>query len=169
MRDEDVYHVQDKTDGLGPALAQQGTYIPPWNPFAARIWNGEWRRNGLSERGMVLNCLPLGMEKGTCEQGQLTNGGLLDAVSHGNDFWGVYGPNGINPLLSDASAEEILLRTSPEKRTVQVASALLRGMGYEHDAPFKVHASPSVIVSLLFVHRGDRAMLTHTLSPDRTA
>jgi hypothetical protein len=86
------------------------------------------------------------LKSGTCKPGQVTTAGLSDAVDHGKDLWQVYGAQGKNPLLSQVSQEDVVVRTSPEERTVQVAAALLSGMGYTGDKPFQVLTSPSVVV-----------------------
>lgn len=101
-----------------------------------------------------LSSLYLYPSPGTCDQGQLTGGGLKDSIQHGKDFWSVYGSKGSNPLLDNVSEEVIYVRTSPEERTLQVAGGLLRGMGYSNDEPFKVHTSPATIVSSQYVSAG---------------
>ncbi|KAH8115072.1 phosphoglycerate mutase-like protein [Phellopilus nigrolimitatus] len=88
--------------GAGGAPVFHKTDIPSWHPFLSQIWNG------------------------TCDSGQLTAGGLRDAVKHGQDFWSVY-HNKLG-FLDSVNTGDILIRTSTEPRTFQVASGLLFGM-----------------------------------------
>ncbi|KAH9911777.1 phosphoglycerate mutase-like protein [Epithele typhae] len=78
------------------------TNSPSWHPFLSLFWNG------------------------TCDGGQLTRGGLDDAVKHGKDFWSVY-HNKLG-FLKKVDEEDILVRTSAATRTFQVAGGLLFGM-----------------------------------------
>ncbi|KAF9233181.1 phosphoglycerate mutase-like protein [Melanogaster broomeanus] len=88
--------------GAGTAQVYHETTIPEWHPFASQIWSG------------------------TCDAGQLTRGGLEDAIKHGQDFWSVY--HGKLGFLEHVNTEDIYIRTSTETRTHQVAGAILYGM-----------------------------------------
>ncbi|KAK7684387.1 hypothetical protein QCA50_012334 [Cerrena zonata] len=88
--------------GGGSAQIFHETTSPAWHPFLSQIWNG------------------------TCDQGQLTQGGLEDAISHGKDFWSVYA-NKLG-LLKSVNEKDIFVRTSTETRTFQVAGGMLEGM-----------------------------------------
>ncbi|KIP12191.1 hypothetical protein PHLGIDRAFT_62597 [Phlebiopsis gigantea 11061_1 CR5-6] len=109
----------------GPGAAQvfHNTDIPAWHPFLSTIWNG------------------------TCDEGQLTRGGLEDAVTHGKDFWSVY--SGKIGFLNSVNEKDIFLRTSVETRTMQVASGLLVGMDKSMATKtFPVTTQPSPIDSI---------------------
>ncbi|PWY97721.1 phosphoglycerate mutase-like protein [Testicularia cyperi] len=91
---------------------------PSWHPLTSILWNG------------------------TCDQGMLTAEGLRDSIQHGKDFWSVYGPKGVNPLLTNGVNEkDVYFRTSNADRTYQVSGGLLSGMG--HRNVFPVHTLPS--------------------------
>ncbi|PWN48681.1 phosphoglycerate mutase-like protein [Violaceomyces palustris] len=101
------------------------TNTPSWHPLVPLFWNG------------------------TCDQGQLTSGGLRDAVQKGKDFFSVYGPNGPSPLLRRGIHEnDVLFRTSNSDRTYSVAGGILKGMGHVGGS-FPVHTQPSSIDSLV--------------------
>jgi hypothetical protein len=101
---------------LGGAHILHETNIPAWHPFLRGFWNG------------------------TCDQGQLTAGGLDDAIKHGRvsltnrpsvfhdyplmpDFFAVC-DNKVG-FLKDISTKDILIRTSIEPRTFRVAGGFL--------------------------------------------
>lgn len=90
---------------------------------------------------------------GTCTTGQLTAAGLHDSYHHGRDISAVYGPKGVNPLLPERFCDDneekhaILVRTSPEPRTIDVASGVLRGMGCPKEGIIPAHTHPDTIVS----------------------
>ncbi|KAI0743062.1 phosphoglycerate mutase-like protein [Daedaleopsis nitida] len=109
--------------GSGSAQVFHETTSPSWHPFLSQIWNG------------------------TCDQGQLTRGGLDDAIRHGKDFWSVYGHE--LGFLSSVNEKDIFIRTSTETRTFQVASGLLVGMDPAMKGkPFPVTTQPSPIDSI---------------------
>ncbi|KAI0369550.1 phosphoglycerate mutase-like protein [Pilatotrama ljubarskyi] len=111
------------TYGGGGARVFHETVSPPWHPFLSQIWNG------------------------TCDEGQLTRGGLEDAVRHGQDFWSVY--NRELGLLTSVNERDIFIRTSTETRTIQVASGLLVGMDPRMSTKtFPVTTQPSPIDSI---------------------
>ncbi|TFK81329.1 phosphoglycerate mutase-like protein [Polyporus arcularius HHB13444] len=100
------------------------TSIPSWHPFLSQIWNG------------------------TCDTGQLTRGGFVDATVHGKDFWSVYGRK--LGFLTSVNAKDIFIRTSTETRTFQVASGVLVGMDPAMAAKsFPVTTQPSPIDSIV--------------------
>ncbi|KIJ59604.1 hypothetical protein HYDPIDRAFT_33044 [Hydnomerulius pinastri MD-312] len=86
----------------GTAQVYHDTIIPDWHPFAEQIWAG------------------------SCDAGQLTSGGLEDAIKHGQDFWSVYHHK--LGFLEHVNQEDIYVRTTTEVRTYQVAGGLLYGM-----------------------------------------
>ncbi|KAH9927379.1 phosphoglycerate mutase-like protein [Amylocystis lapponica] len=88
--------------GGGTGRVFHETYTPAWHPFLSEIWNG------------------------TCDEGQLTQEGLEDAVLHGKDFWSVYSDE--LGFLQTVNEDDIFIRTSTETRTFQVAGGLLAGM-----------------------------------------
>ncbi|KAI0071352.1 phosphoglycerate mutase-like protein [Panus rudis PR-1116 ss-1] len=93
--------------------------VPDWHPFRSQIWNG------------------------SCDQGQLTEEGLQDAIQHGKDFWSVY--VGKLGLLRSVNQQDIFVRTSSETRTFQVAGGMLTGMDASFankDFPVVNQASP---------------------------
>ncbi|ETW79038.1 hypothetical protein HETIRDRAFT_323470 [Heterobasidion irregulare TC 32-1] len=110
--------------GGGGAHVFHNFVTPPTHPFLSQIWNG------------------------TCDEGQLTEAGLQDAIRHGKDFWGVYHDK--VGFLQMVDERDIYVRTSVADRTFQVASGFLFGMD-----PATVHKSwpvftePSVIDSLV--------------------
>ncbi|EKM52252.1 uncharacterized protein PHACADRAFT_176271 [Phanerochaete carnosa HHB-10118-sp] len=109
----------------GPNAAQvfHKTDIPPWHPFLSTIWNG------------------------TCDEGQLTRGGLEDAIEHGQDFWSVYSQK--LGFLQSVNEKDIFMRTSVETRTMQVASGLLVGFDPSMATKtFPVTTQPSPIDSI---------------------
>lgn len=109
-------------DGVVDAAAvNTQTDIPPCHPMAQRLWSG------------------------SCAAGQLTAGGLEDALQHGKDFWSVYGPDGPASLLSEVTADEVTVRTSPSARTAQVAGAFLHGMGFRSKGAFPIHIQPEAL------------------------
>ncbi|KAI0293662.1 phosphoglycerate mutase-like protein [Multifurca ochricompacta] len=117
--------VQLTYDLGGVAIAHDAT-TPAQHPFARTIWSG------------------------TCDAGQLTSGGLIDAAQHGKDLWELYHDH--LGFLSVVSPEEIWVRTSTEDRTMQVAGAMLAAMDPLRAArgqPWAVHTQPSSIDSLV--------------------
>ncbi|CAL1698559.1 unnamed protein product [Somion occarium] len=88
--------------GGGTTQIFHETVTPDWHPFLSKFWNG------------------------TCDEGQLTQGGLEDAVAHGKDFWSVYGQK--LRLLHSVNEKDIFVRTSTATRTFQVAGGMLTGM-----------------------------------------
>ncbi|KAL0960733.1 hypothetical protein HGRIS_005757 [Hohenbuehelia grisea] len=107
----------------GAGQIDRQTFAPTWHPFARTFWNG------------------------TCDGGQLTRGGLEDAIKHGRDFWSVY-HNKLG-FLKSVSENEIFVRTSKEPRTQHVASGLLFGMDPSTARrSFPVHVQPSNIDSI---------------------
>jgi len=109
--------------GGGTTLVHHDTATPAWHPFLSQIWNG------------------------TCDQGQLTQAGLEDAIKHGKDFWSVYGDK-LGFLLS-VNGDDILFRTSTEIRTFQVVGGLITGMDPDMaNKPFPVTTQPSAIDSI---------------------
>ncbi|KAI0772316.1 phosphoglycerate mutase-like protein [Trametes elegans] len=109
--------------GCGGARVFHETVNPPWHPFLEQIWNG------------------------TCDEGQLTKGGLEDAILHGQDFWSVYSRE--LGFLKSVNERDIFIRTSTETRTFQVASGLLVGMDPRMATKsFPVTTQPSPIDSI---------------------
>ncbi|THG96106.1 hypothetical protein EW145_g7840 [Phellinidium pouzarii] len=136
--------------GGGTAPVFHETDVPPWHPFLSQFWNG------------------------TCDEGQLTAAGLADAVKHGKvglslylvlilasspfllfvstskltqDFWSVYHDK--VGFLQSVNPNDILVRTSTEPRTFQVAGGLLYGMDASTATKtWKVVTQPSTIDSL---------------------
>ncbi|PCH43274.1 phosphoglycerate mutase-like protein [Wolfiporia cocos MD-104 SS10] len=105
------------------AMIYHKTYSPPWHPFLIQIWNG------------------------TCDQGQLTQEGLQDAIRHGEDLWAVYAEK--LGFLTTINEYDIFIRTSTETRTFQVAGGLLQGMDPGMATKtFPVTTQPSVIDSI---------------------
>lgn len=129
--------------GGGPsAHVYHETYTPPEHPFISQIWNG------------------------TCDAGQLTRGGLEDAVKHGKvnevrllrynptlihgkqDFWSVY--HGKLGFLQHVDERELYIRTSTETRTHQVAGGFLFGMDRSMlDRSFKIHTQPANVGTII--------------------
>jgi hypothetical protein len=119
------------------------TDSPAQHPFLSQIWNG------------------------TCDEGQLTRGGLDDSVihgkvyrltsvgcvceaHHGKDFWGVYHDK--LHFLTEVDEDQLYVRTSTETRTFQVAGGMLYGMDKRMAAKtFKVYTQPSVVRSFLLL------------------
>ncbi|KDQ07331.1 hypothetical protein BOTBODRAFT_167077 [Botryobasidium botryosum FD-172 SS1] len=100
------------------------TNAPSWHPFLNRIWNG------------------------TCDSGQLTAGGIEDAIKHGKDLWSVYGTK-LN-FLKSVDTKDIYIRTSNSDRTYQVSGGMLYGMDPgSAQTSFPVHTQPSNIDSLV--------------------
>ncbi|KAI0673249.1 phosphoglycerate mutase-like protein [Trametes maxima] len=84
---------------------------------------------------------------GTCDEGQLTEEGLQDAIRHGQDFWSVYHHE--LGFLTSVDERDIFVRTSTETRTFQVASGLLVGMDPGMSSrTFPVTTQPSPIDSI---------------------
>lgn len=109
--------------GGGTTAIYHETISPPWHPFLSQIWNG------------------------TCDQGQVTQEGLDDAVRHGEDFWAVYA--GELDFLQTVNEHDIFIRTSTETRTFQVAGGLLTGMDPAMATKtFPVTTQPSAIDSI---------------------
>ncbi|KAI0659475.1 phosphoglycerate mutase-like protein [Cubamyces menziesii] len=109
--------------GGGGAAVFHKTDSPAWHPFLSQIWNG------------------------TCDQGQLTEGGLQDSIRHGQDFWSVY--HSELGYLKSVNEKDIFIRTSTETRTFQVASGLLVGMDSRMASKtFPVTTQPSPIDSI---------------------
>ncbi|KAI5117269.1 hypothetical protein M0805_000999 [Coniferiporia weirii] len=109
--------------GGGTARVFHETDVPSWHPFISQFWNG------------------------TCDMGQLTAGGLADAVAHGKDFWSVYHDK--VGFLDRVDEADILVRTSTEPRTFQVAGGILYGMDPSTATKtWKVFTQPSTIDSL---------------------
>ncbi|KAH9851200.1 phosphoglycerate mutase-like protein [Lenzites betulinus] len=109
--------------GGGGAHIFHETVSPPWHPFLSQIWNG------------------------TCDEGQLTKGGLEDAIRHGQDFWSVY--HHALRFLTSVDERDIFVRTSTETRTFQVAGGLLVGMDPSMSTKtFPVTTQPSPIDSI---------------------
>ncbi|EMD35002.1 hypothetical protein CERSUDRAFT_157771 [Gelatoporia subvermispora B] len=88
--------------GGGSAQIYHETFSPPWHPFLSQMWNG------------------------TCDEGQLTEEGLQDAIKHGKDFWSVYAHE--LGFLDSVNTKDIFVRTSTETRTFQTAGGMLVGM-----------------------------------------
>ncbi|KAA1477624.1 phosphoglycerate mutase-like protein [Dentipellis sp. KUC8613] len=110
--------------GGGAANVFHNTFTPPDHPFISLIWNG------------------------TCDEGQLTEAGLRDAIRHGQDFWGVYHTK--LGFLHQVDESEIFIRTSVADRTYQVSSGLLFGMdSATAHRSWPVYTEPSVIDSLV--------------------
>ncbi|KAL4071479.1 histidine phosphatase superfamily [Scleroderma yunnanense] len=100
------------------------TSVPPDHPFGGSVWAG------------------------TCRAGQVTSGGLQDAVKHGQDFWGVY--HNRLAFVERVCEEEIFVRTSGELRTQVVAGAMLYGMDPNTaKTSWRVHTQPANIDSLV--------------------
>ncbi|KAI0791129.1 phosphoglycerate mutase-like protein [Abortiporus biennis] len=100
------------------------TTTPDWHPFLSQFWNG------------------------TCDEGQLTQGGLDDAVKHGQDFWSVYSKR--LGFLQSVNEKDIYVRTSTETRTFQVAGGMLTGMDHSlAGKPFSVTTQPGNIDSIV--------------------
>ncbi|KAI0633152.1 phosphoglycerate mutase-like protein [Trametes polyzona] len=109
--------------GGGGARIFHETASPPWHPFLSQIWNG------------------------TCDEGQLTKGGLEDAIRHGQDFWSVYHHE--LGFLTSVNERDIFIRTSTETRTFQVAGGILVGMDPRMSTQtFPVTTQPSPIDSI---------------------
>ncbi|EIW56337.1 phosphoglycerate mutase-like protein [Trametes versicolor FP-101664 SS1] len=109
--------------GGGGAHVFHETVSPPWHPFLSQIWNG------------------------TCDEGQLTKGGLEDAIRHGQDFWSVYHHE--LGFLTSVNEQDIFIRTSTETRTFQVAGGVLVGMDPSMATKtFPVTTQPSPIDSI---------------------
>ncbi|KAI9463914.1 phosphoglycerate mutase-like protein [Russula earlei] len=107
----------------GTAIAHDAT-TPLNHPFASTIWSG------------------------TCDAGQLTPGGLLDASQHGKDLWELYHDR--LGFLSAVDPAEIWVRTSTEDRTMQVAGAMLAAMDPSvAGQPWTVYTQPASIDSLV--------------------
>ncbi|KIJ51212.1 hypothetical protein M422DRAFT_158528 [Sphaerobolus stellatus SS14] len=120
---ESTYGSLTGNDGENARIFHE-TVIPASHPFLSQIWNG------------------------SCDEGQLTAGGLEDAIVHGKDFASVY----INKLkfLKEVDQTEIYVRTSTEDRTYQVAGGMLFGMDPSVDGKaFKVHNEPASIDSMV--------------------
>ncbi|KAI0799747.1 phosphoglycerate mutase-like protein [Irpex lacteus] len=99
------------------------TETPDWHPFLINVWNG------------------------TCDEGQLTRGGLDDAVKHGQDYWAVYSKK--LGFLKSVNEKDIFIRTSVETRTMQVASGILTGFDKSFASKtFPVTTQPSPIDSI---------------------
>ncbi|KAH9957830.1 histidine phosphatase superfamily [Russula dissimulans] len=115
--------VQFTYDLGGAAIAHDAT-TPPNHPFASTIWTG------------------------SCDAGQLTPGGLLDASRHGKDLWELYHDR--LGLLCAVDPAEIWVRTSTEDRTMQVAGAMLAAMDPNvAGQPWTVYTQPASIDSLV--------------------
>ncbi|KAI0920703.1 hypothetical protein AcV5_010377 [Taiwanofungus camphoratus] len=109
--------------GGGSTRIFHETESPSWHPFLSQIWNG------------------------TCDEGQLTQEGLEDAIHHGKDFWSVYAHK--LGFLQTINEDDIYVRTSTETRTFQVAGGLLTGMDPDMATKtFPVTTQPSVIDSI---------------------
>jgi len=110
--------------GGGTAQIFHNTITPDWHPFLSQFWNG------------------------TCDEGQLTQAGLEDAVEHGQDFWSIYAKK--LGFLSSVNQKDIFVRTSTETRTFQVAGGMLTGMDPEMPTKtFPVTTQPSTIDSIV--------------------
>ncbi|KAH9993436.1 phosphoglycerate mutase-like protein [Russula vinacea] len=115
--------VQLTYDLYGAAIAHDAS-TPHGHPFASTIWPG------------------------SCDIGQLTPGGLVDASQHGQDLWELYHDHlgfvrGVDP-------REIWVRTSTEDRTMQVAGAMLAAMDpLVAGLPWPVYTQPASIDSLV--------------------
>ncbi|KAI0040100.1 phosphoglycerate mutase-like protein [Auriscalpium vulgare] len=110
--------------GGGGAHVYHSTFAPASHPFLDQMWNG------------------------TCDEGQLTAGGLRDAVQHGKDFWAVYHHK--LGFLRSVDQSEIWVRTSTEDRTMQVASGMLFGMDpATAERSWPVFTQPSTIDSMV--------------------
>ncbi|KIM51609.1 hypothetical protein SCLCIDRAFT_142949 [Scleroderma citrinum Foug A] len=98
--------------------------VPTNHPFGGRVWAG------------------------TCDAGQMTSGGVEDAIRHGRDFWGVYHDK--VGFVERVCEEEIYVRTSGELRTQVVAGAMLYGMDPKTAGMnWGVHTQPANIDSLV--------------------
>ncbi|KAI0683289.1 phosphoglycerate mutase-like protein [Cytidiella melzeri] len=114
---------QFNNGGPGGSQVFHKTEVPSWHPFLSTFWNG------------------------TCDEGQLTRGGLDDAVKHGQDYWSVYSKE--LGLLQSVNENDIFVRTSVETRTMQVASGLLAGFDPSFATKtFPVTTQPSPIDSI---------------------
>lgn len=85
---------------------------------------------------------------GSCDVGQLTPGGLVDASQHGKDLWELYHHH--LGFLRAVDPNEIWVRTSTEDRTMQVAGAMLAAMDpFIAGSPWPVYTQPASIDSLV--------------------
>ncbi|EJF61411.1 phosphoglycerate mutase-like protein [Dichomitus squalens LYAD-421 SS1] len=109
--------------GSPAAQIFHNTDVPSWHPFLSLFWNG------------------------TCDEGQLTEEGLMDAVAHGQDFWEVYSHK--VGFLKHVTEKHIFVRTSVETRTMQVAGGFVAGMDPAFASKtFPVTTQPSPIDSI---------------------
>lgn len=91
------------TVGGKPAHVYAETYSSPTNPFYVDYVNG------------------------TCVYPQITEGGVLDAIQHGQDLWGVYGKTlGLYPSSPDDPS--IFFRTSSSELTEATSGGVIRGL-----------------------------------------
>ncbi|KAL6303379.1 phosphoglycerate mutase-like protein [Sparassis latifolia] len=117
------WNMRQYSYGGGTPRVYHETESPPWHPFLRQIWNG------------------------TCDQGQLTQEGLEDAIRHGRDIWSVYADR--LHFLDSVNEDDILFRTSTETRTFQVVGGLLTGMDATMAGKsFPVTTQPSPIDSI---------------------
>jgi len=115
----DAAAVQFTYDLGGAAIAHDPT-TPPNHPFASTFWTG------------------------SCDAGQLTPGGLLDASRHGKDLWELYHDK--LGFLCAVNPAEIWVRTSTEDRTMQVAGAMLAAMDPDvAGKPWTVYTQPASV------------------------
>ncbi|KAF8498089.1 phosphoglycerate mutase-like protein [Russula emetica] len=115
--------IQFTYDLCGAAIAHD-PMTPHDHPFASTIWAG------------------------SCDVGQLTPGGLVDASQHGKDLWELY--HGHLGFLRAVDPNEIWVRTSTEDRTMQVAGAMLAAMDpFVAGLPWPVYTQPASIDSLV--------------------
>ncbi|KAH9966321.1 phosphoglycerate mutase-like protein [Lactifluus volemus] len=120
----DCSGVEQLTYDLGGAAIAHEATTPPQHPFARKIWPG------------------------TCDAGQLTAGGLLDASQHGRDLWELYHDH--LGFLNVVDPSEIWVRTSTQDRTMQVAGAMLAAMDPQRAGqPWTVYTQPASIDSLV--------------------
>jgi len=110
--------------GPNGVQAQHQITNPPDHPFASLMWNG------------------------TCDEGQLTRAGFEDARKHGEDLWSVFHDK--LGFLRSVNPNDIYVRTGPNDRTNQVASALLAGMQPSlANSEFAVFTEPATIDGLV--------------------
>ncbi|KAF2152188.1 putative histidine acid phosphatase [Myriangium duriaei CBS 260.36] len=103
-----------------PAAVYAATYTDPSNPF-----------DNTSATG-------------TCQYPQLTIGGYLDGLQHGQDLWDVYGKKlGLIPAAGPNS--KIWFRSSESALTQQSAGAVISGIWPDYKRPVPLHQQPSAV------------------------
>jgi 2-phosphoxylose phosphatase len=104
---------QAATAGGEPVHVFAQTYDSPTNPFYVNYVNG------------------------TCIFPQITSGGVLDAIVHGQDFWSVYGE--MLHFLPTQPDDSIYFRTSESELTEATSGGVIHGMYPNYHLPVPIH------------------------------